>query len=125
MEFDIAKGSIWEIYYYTFEKIEVPETDKQKFIDSHTRTNQFDAPHGLSSSQYGEMFITHFLKTRNSAREMLDDNSKIRHRYMGLFQIGNKECIDDLSNIEKDQNFHSWENESIVNYFRTVSKNNL
>jgi hypothetical protein len=127
MEFGDNKGDVWEIFYYNSKRIEIPESEKQKFIDDQTRElgNTFNPPPGLSPADYSNLFLNHFLKTRNESRELLDKSTENRIRLGGYFQVGNKECLDDLRKIESNSNFQGWENPDIVSFFRTISEMHL
>lgn len=122
-DFDIKKGSIWEIFY--FEKS--PINDAEQLVDNQTRNvvqDTFNPPTGLSPAEYSVLFMNHFLKTREKTREFLEDNIKVS-RFKVLSQIGNVECLRELEKIEKSEKFHSWENSGLVEYFREISKKNL
>lgn len=119
-EFSIEYGAIWAIVYYTV--IELPHKEKENFIDIQSRemSNTFDPPPGLSPEDYSVLFYNHYIKSRNSSKEILDKNvSRIRN--IENFQIGNKECLKSLEDIKNSSNFHSWENAEIVNMFINTS----
>jgi hypothetical protein len=121
------KGDIWSIAYYLKRKIEIPEEDQQRFLDSQTRElgNTFEPPPGLSSQEYSNLFLNHFLKARSQSRELIDKNSETRIRVREDFQVGNQECLDELLRIQMLPNFESWENPHLVDFFRQVSEDNL
>ena len=126
-EFGENKGDIWQIFYYAKRKLEFSENMKQNFIDSQTREmgRGFDPPPGLSPEEYSSLFMNHFLKSREKSRDMLNTQSEVRERYSENFQVGNLECIDQIRKIESSQDFHSWENPSLVSYFKMISETYL
>jgi hypothetical protein len=122
-EFETYNGSIWEIFYYEKSPIANPDY----LVDEQTRNivqDTFNPPLGLSPAEYSILFTNHFLKTREKSREFIDKNSKVS-RFKILSQIGNRECLSELENIESSENFDSWENPSLVNYFKEITKQYL
>ena len=118
------KGAIWELCYYTAEKANIPDAEKQRFLDRQTNemNGMFDPPPGLSPTEYSNLFMNHFLKSREKSRDLIDKNSTVKVRVSEMFQIGNRECLDQISRIESSSNFHSWENPSLVDSFKYLSK---
>jgi hypothetical protein len=127
IEYGERKGDIWQIFFYTKKKVQVSDKDKQNFMDSQTRemNNTFDPPPGLSPDAYSNLFLNHFMKARQSSQEMIEKNSEVKIRNGSQFQVGNQECLDDLLKIETSPDFHSWENPTLVDYFRKISESNL
>jgi hypothetical protein len=127
-DYQSEKGAIWEFYYYTKEVIEINPNLEQVLIDNETRSitqDTFNPPVGLSPSEYSQLFIQHFMKTRQKSREIIDENKQKLTRYKVLSQVGNFECLEDLNKTESLSNFHSWENPSLIEYFRELSKKYL
>ena len=127
-DYQLEKGSIWEFYYYTKEVIEINPNLEQVLIDNETRSitqDTFNPPPGLSPGEYSQLFLQHFMKTRQKSREIVDENKQKLTRYKVLSQVGNLECLEDLNRTESLSNFHSWENLSLVDYFRELSKQYL
>ena len=122
--FGEQKGDLWQIHYFMKTEIDIPDHAKNKFLDEKTRMigSTFDAPSGLSPSDYESLFLKHFRKSRQEFYEKVDEFSIVKHKYSELFQVGNLECLDELQKIESDSNFHSWENPSMVEYFRKISE---
>jgi hypothetical protein len=120
-------GDIWSIAYYLKKKVEIPDDEKQKLLDSQTRElgNTFDPPPGLSSNEYSNLFLNHFLKARSQSREIIEKSGETRVRIREDFQIGNQECLDELLRIETLPNFEAWENPHLVDFFRQTSEENL
>jgi hypothetical protein len=126
-DFEIEKGAIWQIFYYESMPVDVPENEQQAFLDNYSRETggMFNPPPGLSPGEYSEMFVSHFLKTRKAARELIEKGSEKLIRVRDSFQVGDAESISELSKIQNDPKFHSWENPSIVEYFRNISNMHL
>jgi len=111
--YDLEKGSIWEFFYFTKESSNIDPSHEQYLVDEQTRTimqDSFNPPEGQ-----------HFLKTREKSKEIVDENNQKISRYKIFSQLGNFECLKELSKIEAEENFHSWENESLLNYFKQLS----
>jgi hypothetical protein len=127
-DFQIEKGAIWEICYFTSDVMELDPDLEQTIIDNETRgviQDTFDPSPGLTPSEYSQLFVQHFMKTRTKTREIVDENKKRLVRYRILSQVGNFECLQELENVGKLHNFHSWENPSIVDFFKTLTKQYL
>ena len=127
-EYQLDKDSIWEFYYFTKEEIQIDPSYQEFAVDQQSRDilqDTFNPPPGLSPSEYSQLFMNHFMKTREKTREHLEENRFRITRYRTLSQLGNSECLRDLENIEKSPNFKSWENEAMVSYFRELSKQYL
>jgi len=127
-DFQIERGAIWEICYFTSDTIEIDSNLEQTIIDNETRgiiQDTFDPPSGLTPAEYSQLFVQHFMKTRTKTREIVDENKKRLIRYKILSQIGNFECLQEIEKIQKLHNFHSWENASIVDFFKTLTKKYL
>lgn len=122
--YDLEKGSIWEFFYFTKESSNIDPSHEQYLVDEQTRTimqDSFNPPEGLSPAEYSQLFLQHFLKTREKSKEIVDENNQKISRYKIFSQLGNFECLKELSKIEAEENFHSWENESLLNYFKQLS----
>jgi hypothetical protein len=122
-EYQLENGSIWEFFYY--EKLVTPVDEIT--VDQQTRSvvqDTFNPPAGLSPAEYSQLFLNHFLKTREKSREVAEKDHKLT-RYKILSQLGNRECLDELLKIESQDNFHEWENPNNVEYFRNLSKTYL
>jgi hypothetical protein len=127
-DFQIEKGAIWEIYYFTSTVIEMDSNLEQTIIDNETRgvvQDTFNPPAGLTPTEYSQLFIQHFMKTRTKTREIIDENKKKLVRYRILSQVGNLECLQELEKVGKLHDFHSWENPTIVDFFKTLTKKYL
>lgn len=123
IEFGENKGDMWSISYFTVEKREISDEESQRFLDLSTRemSQTFNPPPGLSPDDYANLFLQHFLKSRESSREILKTNSVSKIRNTEIFQVGNEECLKHLSKIESSPDFHSWENPDFVLFFRNLS----
>jgi hypothetical protein len=121
---EMVKGAIWEIFFYVKEKIIISAKFQEAFIDDQTReqVNMFDPPPGLSHSEYSALFVNHFMKSRTKSQEELEKSSYQKFRYRTLVQVGNLECVEDITNTENNENFDSWENPYIVQSFLDISK---
>jgi hypothetical protein len=121
---DVAEGSIWEIFFYVKEKIEISSKFQEAFLNDQTReqVNMFDPPPGLSPSDYSALFVSHFMKSRTKSHEELEKSSYRKFRYRTLVQIGNRECVDDIIKTRDSENFDSWENPYIIQSFLDISK---
>lgn len=121
---DVAEGSIWEIFFYVKEKIEISAKFQEAFVNDQTRehVNMFDPPPGLSPADYSALFVSHFMKSRTKSQEELEKSSYQKFRYRTLVQIGNRECVDDIIKTRDSENFDSWENPYIVQSFLDISK---
>lgn len=127
-DFQLDKGSIWEIFYFTSERLEMDPNLEQSIIDNQTREviqDTFNPPPGLSPAEYSQLFVQHFMKTRTKSREVLDENKNRLVRYKILSQVGNAECLMEIQHISTSPNFHSWENPSMVDFFQTLTKQYL
>jgi hypothetical protein len=115
---------IHTIYYYITKDSRLNDLEKDIIIDKQVRNmgSTFDPPPGLTPEEYSGLFMNQFLKNRNDARDHFND-FKMKIRVAETFQIGNQECIDRISQIEKSQDFDSWENPSYLNYLLELSKN--
>jgi len=124
MNYGENKGEIWMIGYYTKVPLEMPEEEKQKFLDRQTNefSSSFDPPPGLSPDEYSQLFLNHYMKSRKESRDLIDKNSEVKISYSEVFQLGNLECFDHLSRIENLREFHSWQNPGLVEHFRVLSK---
>lgn len=121
-DFNEEPGSFWQIFYTVRIPINADPTTEQKFLDSQTREqmNTFSPPPGLTPDEYSQLFLNHFLKSREKTREIIDSNNFRVIRYSTLAQVGNFECYRDLENIEKSEGFHSWENPTMIDFFRAT-----
>jgi hypothetical protein len=124
---DFAEGSIWEIFFYTKERINYSQKFVEQYMDNQTRemTATFDPPPGLNPTEYSSLFLQHFMKSREKSKEELEKISEKKHRYKVLVQVGNKECVEDLEKTMNSQDFHSWENPSVVDSFFQISRKYL
>jgi hypothetical protein len=126
-DFQLDKGSIWEIYYMEEKRDEVDHNLLDQIVDSNTRgilQDTFNPPPGLTPAEYSLLFTQHFMKTREKSREIIE-NDKNLVRVRVLSQVGNIECLDELQKIEASLDFQRWENPSIVEFFREISKSQL
>ena len=121
-DFNEEPGSIWQIFYTTRTPIYADPRVEQGFLDSQTRENinAFNPPPGLTPDDYSQLFLNHFLKSRQKTREIIDTNNFRIVRYSTLVQVGNSECYRDLENLEISENFHEWENPIMVDFFRAT-----
>ncbi len=126
-DFEDFPGAVWRISYYTVEDSNVPETEKQKFLDRHTNdlSATFQPPSGLSPAEYSSLYMNHFQKTRQTANDLIDKMSENRVRRIELFEIGNIECLREIEKIESSPEFGGWENPQMVHYFKNATKNYL
>jgi hypothetical protein len=127
-DYQLDNGAIWEFHYYLKEVMELDSNVEQVLIDRQTREitqDTFNPPPGLSPSEYSQMFMQHFMKTRQKSREIIDVNKQKLTRYRVLLQMGNLGCLEDVRKTESDPNFHSWENPSLLDYFKQISKEYL
>jgi hypothetical protein len=127
-DFQLERGAIWEIFYFTVEKLEMDPNLEQTIIDDQTRgviQDTFNPPPGLSPAEYSELFVQHFMKTRTKSREVLDENKKRLTRYRILSQVGNFECLKEIERVSTSDGFHSWENPTMVEFFENLSRQYL
>lgn len=127
-DYQLEKGSIWEFHYYVKEVLELDPNVEQTLIDRQTREitqDTFSPPPGLTPGEYSQLFMQHFMKTRQKSREIVDENKQKLTRYRVLLQMGNLECLEDIMKTESASDFHSWENPSLLEYFKQVSKEYL
>lgn len=127
-DYGLERGSIWEVFYFTKAEVLLDPQTEQLMIDRQTReisSNTFDPPPGLSPAEYSSLFMNHFMKSREKSREIISKGNERTIRYKILVQVGNDECMKDLANTEKLPDFKSWENPSVVEYFRTISNEYL
>lgn len=123
-EYQLDKGSIWEFFYFTKELQKIDPSHEQYLVDTQTREilqDNFNPPPGLSPAEYSQLFMQHFLKTREKSKEIVDENNQKISRYRILSQLGNRECLDEIIRIESASDFHSWENSSLLDYFKELS----
>ena len=127
MEIDFSEGSIWEIFFYTKEKIALSEKQNEAFVEKQTRelVNTFDPPPGMDPQTYSALFLHHFMKSREKSREELEKSTERQFRYRTLVQVGNRECVEDLEKTEKADNFFRWEDPFTVETFIKISKEYL
>jgi hypothetical protein len=123
-DFNEEPGSIWQIFYTVRIPIKSDSSKEQAFLDSQTREqmNAFNPPPGLTPDEYSQLFLNFFLKSREKTREIIDSSNFRVIRYSTLVQVGNPECYKDLNDIEKSQHFHSWENPTMIDFFRATEK---
>jgi hypothetical protein len=121
-DFNEEPGSIWQIFYTTKRPVNIDPRVEQNFLDSQTRENvsTFNPPPGLTPDEYSQLFLNHFLKSREKTREIIDANNFRIVRYSTLVQVGNPECYKDLNSIENSPDFHVWENPIMVEFFRST-----
>lgn len=127
IDFDFNKGAIWEIFYFA-KTSDLNADAENTLVDNQTRNilqDTFDPPPNLASSDYSYLFVEHFIKTREKSREVVKKNFANKTRTRVLSQVGNVECLKELDEIEKLSIFDSWENQSIVDFFKQVSKQYL
>ena len=127
-DYNESKGSIWEVFYLTKSELQLDPTAEQNILDYQTReisASTFEPPPNLSPAEYSQLFMNHFLKSREKSREIISKNKERTTRYKMLVQVGNEECIRDLLNVEQLIDFKGWENPPIVSYFRQISKDYL
>lgn len=123
-DYQLDKGAIWEFFYFTKELQKIDPSHEQYLVDEQTREilqDNFNPPPGLSPAEYSQLFMQHFLKTREKSKEIVDENNQKISRYRILSQLGNRECLDELVRIESSLDFHSWENSSLLDYFKQLS----
>jgi hypothetical protein len=123
-DYQLDKGAIWEFFYFTKELQKIDPSHEQYLVDEQTREilqDNFNPPPGLSPAEYSQLFMQHFLKTREKSKEIVDENNQKISRYRILSQLGNRECLDELVRIESSLDFHSWENSSLIDYFKQLS----
>ena len=121
-DFNEEPGSFWQIFYTVRIPLKVDPNTEQRFLDSQTREqmNTFNPPPGLTPDEYSQLFLNHFLKSREKTREIIDTNNFKVIRYSMLVQVGNFECYRDLENTEKSEGFHAWENPTMIDFFRAT-----
>lgn len=127
-DYQLDNGAIWEFHYYLKEVMKLDPNVEQVLIDRQTREisqDTFNPPPGLTPSEYSQMFMQHFMKTRQKSREIVDENKQKLTRYRVLLQMGNLECLEDIIKTENDLSFHSWENPSLLDYFKQLSNEYL
>ena len=123
-DYQLDKGAIWEFFYFTKELQKIDPSHEQYLVDEQTREilqDNFNPPPGLSPAEYSQLFMQHFLKTREKSKEIVDENNQKISRYRILSQLGNRECLDEIVRIESSLDFHSWENSSLLDYFKQLS----
>ena len=126
--YDLDRGSRWEVYYLTATNVKLDPQVEDNLVDMQTReisSNTFDPPPGLSPGEYSQLFMTHFMKSRQKSREIITKGNERIIRYKVLVQVGNPECLADLANTEKMSDFKQWENPSMIDYFRQISNEYL
>lgn len=125
--FNMEPGSIWEISYFMKDEIPLDPSVEQSIIDEYSRSmvqDTFNPPPGLSPSEYSQLFLQHFTKTREKSRELIENDVKV-YRYSMLCQVGNLECMNELTKVENSSAFHRWENSSMVDFFKEISNQYL
>jgi chaperonin cofactor prefoldin len=95
--------------------------DPRTIIDT-SKDHTFNPPAGLSPSQYTDLFMAHFMKSRRDANEFIEENSQITKRIRESFQVGNQECLNEIEKIENSEAFYKWENPEFVKIFKEISK---
>ena len=123
-DYNFEKGAIWEVFYLTKEDVILEPNLEQTLVDEDSRKilqDTFDPPPGLTPSDYSVLFMQHFMKTREKSREMIGKNNKKYTRWKMLTQLGNRECLQDLYNTELLTNFDSWENPTMIEFFKNLS----
>jgi hypothetical protein len=123
-DFNEEPGSIWQIFYTLRIPVNPDPKKEQAFLDSqsHEQMSAFNPPPGLTPEDYSQLFLNHFLKSREKTREIIDSNNFRVIRYSTLVQVGNPECYRDLEGIEQTPGFYAWENPVMVDFFRTTEK---
>jgi hypothetical protein len=124
-DIDLSKGSIWEFFYFTQAVNNIDPQLEQRMLDDQTReitSNMFNPPPGLTPDDYSQLFMNHFLESRNKSREIINKSNLHTVRNRVLLQVGNEECMRDIDNIEKLESFIKWENESLIAFFKQISQ---
>ena len=120
---DPSFGALWSISYMATQRIDIPDEHRQKFLDRQSRelTGLFDPPPGLNPAEYSALFVSHFMKSRQESREIIDKASEQLQHYSTIVQVGNKECVDELNKIESAPEFKGWGNDRFwVEEFRRL-----
>lgn len=125
--YDLDRGSIWEVFYFTKSEIQLDSQTEQLMVDRQSRelSSTFDPPTGLSPAEYSQLFMTHFMKSREKSREIINKGKERLVRYKIHIQVGNKECMDDLAKIESQPDFKEWENSAGIEFFKQLSQEYL
>ena len=127
-DYELENGAIWELFYFTKEDIVLDSSTEQTLIDQNSRQilqDSFDPPIGLSPGEYSLLFMQHFMKTRERSREIVGENNKKQTRWRIFSQVGNRECLQDIYDTESLLNFDSWENPSMIEFFKNLSSQYL
>jgi hypothetical protein len=125
--YELDRGSIWEVYYLSKIESSLDPNVEQTLVDKQTRelSTTFDPPKGLSPHEYSQLFMTHYTKSRQTSKEIVKKGTERLIRYKILVQVANEECLREIDQIEKLENFKEWENISLVDYFKQISKEYL
>lgn len=125
--YDLDRGSIWEVYYLTKSEIQIDTQTEQLLIDKQSRelSATFDPPSELSPAEYSQLFMTHFMKSREKSREIINKGKEKLVRYKIFVQVGNQECLNDMTNIEAQPDFKEWENLPGIQFFKQLSQGYL
>ena len=113
---------IYTLIYFINRDSKLSDIEKDNLIDKQVRErgNTFDAPSGLSVEDYSTLFMSQFLKDRQSSRDQFN-NFIVKVRVSEMFQVGNIECNNRIKQIESLEDFDSWENPGLVEYFKQAS----
>lgn len=126
MNFDfysMIPGAIDVVEYKYEVDIDIPQSQKESFIDNSTR----EAMHAIihqSVLNPGESVnpAVEFEKARNTAKEQLENMGMNIHSKFAELQIGNEECLNFVLDMEKDPKFKGWVNQPLINAFILETK---
>ena len=115
---DLIPNSMGQVSYR--KKKYMSEEQKQKALSEFTKRRFSDYINRLSMNSIGQVEpMNTFSKARSEAHE--DIESFLGSEVVTVWiQVGQKESIDNISNIEKNEDFLGWENPHFIDVFKSI-----
>jgi len=113
----LEPGAFGELFYFrnTYNKLNQEEIDKFVNVYSNEVMHAYTQNDILNNRNDIDP-ITAYNKSRSDAKEILKKNSSERFRID--FQIGNKECMEYITEIESLPDFEKWEDNNLINIIK-------
>lgn len=116
-------NAIGRVVYFWDDENAVPKSQKEGYIDSFTT----EVMHALvQRAMYEPGFACNpeveFMKARESARNLMRKSGFERTLKTTEIQVGNKECLQFIQQLESNPSFRGWENENIILMYKKVTQ---
>ncbi|MFA5722857.1 MAG: hypothetical protein WC979_01280 [Candidatus Pacearchaeota archaeon] len=109
---------------YNWESQEsIPDSQKQAYVDGYTNEMMHALVQRsiLNPGDVGDPTVE-FMKAREAAKKLLEDSGMTTILKSLELQVGNKECLDYLFQIERNPKFKGWENQALINAYIIETK---